>query len=66
MVFRCLDVYWLCVVKVVAVVAVFLRRWLEAIRPSVRLSTRTRYAQGVERYLVPALGRSRLAALRQS
>jgi integrase len=45
-------------------VADYLRRWLEAIRGTIRPSTWERYAQCVRRHLTPALGRTRLAALR--
>src|SRR5262249_27592727 len=42
----------------------YLHRWLGAIRGTIRASTWTRYAQCVRCDLVPALGRTRLAALR--
>ena len=42
----------------------YLGRWLEAIKPTVRLPTWERYAILVRVHLVPALGRRKLAALR--
>lgn len=47
-----------------ATLRTFLHRWLDAIRANVRLSTWERYAHCVHHDLVPALGRTRLTALR--
>lgn len=47
-----------------ATLRAFLHRWLEAIRANVRPSTWQRYAHSVHHDLVPALGRTRLTALR--
>jgi integrase len=47
-----------------ATLRTYLHRWLDAVRTTIRPSTWERYAQCVNRHLVPALGRTRLQALR--